>query len=314
MWRRSLAAIPAALMALALPGCDDALRTSLTPPSRPPELAQPKPVSAQSQELARYYSALQSDLLTRGLLRRDGGGPDTPYDADDLVQHFETVAFYDEYARGTALGARPNTNAGALSRWSAPVRIGVEFGASVPPEMRAQDTATIDAYTNRLAQVTKHPITTSGSRPNFHVFIAGTDDSAQIQDRLRQLVPGISIEELALFQNLPRSFYCFVVAVADRNNPHTYARAVALIRAEHPDLFRLSCIHEEIAQGLGLPNDSPTLRPSIFNDDDEFALLTSHDEKLLQILYDPRLKPGMTADEARPVVRVISREILGAPL
>jgi hypothetical protein len=44
-----------------------------------------------------------------------------------------------------------------------------------------------------------------------------------------------------------------------------------VIRAEHPDLLRLSCLHEEIAQGLGLPNDSPRARPSIFNDDEEFA-------------------------------------------
>ena len=86
------------------------------------------------------------------------------------------------------------------------------------------------------------------------------------------------------------------------------------MRAEQPDLMRLSCIHEEIAQGLGLPNDSPRARPSIFNDDDEFALLTSHDEKLLTMLYDPRLKPGMTAQEAAPVVRIIARELMGQSL
>ena len=89
---------------------------------------------------------------------------------------------------------------------------------------------------------------------------------------------------------------------------------MALIRAEHPDLVRRTCIHEEIAQGLGLPNDSPTARPSIFNDDDEFALLTSHDELLLKMLYDPRLKAGMTADEARPVARIIARELMGQTL
>ena len=62
-------------------------------------------------------------------------------------------------------------------------------------------------------------------------------------------------------------------------------------------------MHEELAQGLGLANDSPAARPSIFNDDDEFALLTRHDEILLELLYDPALKPGMTPDEARPILR-----------
>ena len=47
--------------------------------------------------------------------------------------------------------------------------------------------------------------------------------------------------------------------------------AVAIVRGEHPDLMRLSCIHEELAQGLGLANDSPYARPSVFNDDEEFG-------------------------------------------
>jgi hypothetical protein len=66
-----------------------------------------------------------------------------------------------------------------------------------------------------------------------------------------------------------------------------------------------------MAQGMGLSNDSPEARPSVFNDDEEFALLTPHDEALLRILYDPRLRPGMTAEEAMPIVRAIAEEIVG---
>jgi hypothetical protein len=70
-------------------------------------------------------------------------------------------------------------------------------------------------------------------------------------------------------------------------------------------------VHEEVAQGLGLPNDSPRARPSIFNDDEEFSLLTPHDEALLRILYDPRLTPGLTPEAARPMVRIIAEELMG---
>lgn len=66
-------------------------------------------------------------------------------------------------------------------------------------------------------------------------------------------------------------------------------------------------------RGLGLGNDSPQARPSIFNDDDEFALLTTHDEMLLKLLYDPRVKPGMDADEVRPIVAARAAELLGGP-
>ncbi|WP_171173753.1 DUF2927 domain-containing protein [Ruegeria sp. HKCCD8929] len=302
----------------ALAACEPVLQSVPAPQARPAGLTQPAPAvtapSAASLDLARYYQRVQNDLLTRGLLRTDGGGPDTPYDAEDLARNFEAIAFYDEYP-GQAVSATGRRTSGQLSRWSAPVRIRTEFGPSVALERREKDKASVESYAARLGRVSRHPINTTTSRnANFLVFVAGKDDTTYVQNRLRQLIPNIGQAQLDLFEDLPRSFYCFVFATAGGGSPYTYTRAVALIRAEHPDLVRLSCIHEEIAQGLGLPNDSPAARPSIFNDDDEFALLTSHDEKLLEMLYDPRLKPGMTAEQARPVARIIARELMGQSL
>lgn len=305
--------------ALLLAGCDEiGLRSSPTPQARPASLrvTPPAPVaaSAQSVDLARYYNKVQNDLLTRGLLRTDGGGPDTPYSADDLARNFENIVFFDEYSRGAGLSRTRRGRSGRLSRWSGPVRIGTEFGATVPTDQRTRDKAQIDRYAGRLARITGHAIMPVRNGANFHVFVVGDDDGDVLRGRLQQIVPGIGKAELDLFTNLPRSYYCLVVAVSGSSNPNDYTRAVALIRAEHPDLVRLSCIHEELAQGLGLSNDSPSARPSIFNDDDEFALLTSHDELLLKMLYDPRLKQGMTADEARPITGTIARELMGQQL
>jgi len=310
---RAYAAGLAAVAALA--GCETGVTRSPVPQPRPVAAPAPAPApqSAASLELQRYYTAVQNDLLARGLLRTDGGGPDTPYDADDLVENFIAIAFYDEYQRGSGTALRGQGQTGRLSRWSAPVRIGVEFGASVPEADRAHDRKAIAGYADRLARVTGHSIG-MGGRPNFHVFVAGEDDRAFFLDRLAEIAPRMSASEMESFRNLPRSIYCLVVAFSGGLAPQTYTQAVALIRAEHPDLVRLSCIHEEIAQGLGLANDSPYARPSIFNDDDEFALLTSHDEMLLRMLYDPRLKTGMSAEAARPVARIVARELLGAEL
>ncbi|MDK3073656.1 DUF2927 domain-containing protein [Sedimentitalea sp. JM2-8] len=294
------------------------LKTSPTPQARPaglkPPDTTPAPRSAASEDLARYYARVQNDLLTRGLLRTDGGGPDTPFSADALARNFETIAFYDEYTTGTGVATRGNGKSGHLSRWSGPIRIRAEFGASVPPEQRETDQARVAAYAGRLSAITGHPIGVVSRNANFNVFIVGEDDNDFLIRRLVEVIPGISQTELDLFRNLPRSFYCLVIAVSGSRTPYQYTRAVALIRAEHPDLVRQSCIHEEIAQGLGLPNDSPSARPSIFNDDDEFALLTNHDELLLKMLYDPRLELGMTADEARPVARIIARDLMGQQL
>ena len=55
---------------------------------------------------------------------------------------------------------------------------------------------------------------------------------------------------------------------------------------------------------------SPDARPSLFNDSLEFAFLTEHDEILLRMLYDPRLRPGMSIAEARPLLPAIARDAM----
>ena len=122
--------------------------------------------------------------------------------------------------------------------------------------------------------------------------------------------PGLSAADVAGVTNMPQSTYCAVLAQS-RGQTGVYSRAYAVVRAEHPDLLRLSCLHEEIAQGLGLPNDSPRARPSIFNDDEEFALLTRMDEQMLRILYNPALRPGMSEAEARPIIFDLAARMMG---
>ena len=85
--------------------------------------------------------------------------------------------------------------------------------------------------------------------------------------------------------------------------------ALIIIRSELPKLMRIACFHEEIAQSLGLTNDSHLARPSIFNDDDEFATLTRLDKILLRILYDNRLKSGISQQNSSQLVRQIAKEI-----
>lgn len=286
---------------------------ALPPEPRPAALALPvpapaAPTSERSAALRRYLAQVQSSQLTSGLLRQDGGGPDTPFSADMLARNFERIVFFNEYsATGASRGGTSD-----LRRWSGPVRIGVEFGPSVPPSQRLRDRADVRAYAARLARATGHPVSTAGP-PNFLVFFVSEDDRAATLDALAPRLPGVTQANLAALRNLPQDAYCAVAAYASGPDRNTYTAAVAVIRAENPDLLRLSCIHEELAQALGLANDSPDARPSIFNDDDEFALLTDHDEALLGMLYDKRLKPGMSLAEARPIVRMLAIERTGGP-
>ncbi|WP_210879963.1 DUF2927 domain-containing protein [Roseovarius autotrophicus] len=309
--RHRLALWGAAILALA--GCE---MPAPTPPAPPPAMTRPpapSTPSAASAALADHYARIERDLLSRGLLRSDGGGPDTPWTDTDLLRNFEAIVFFDEYMPGA--GYRPSAGQpGALRKWTAPVRLGVEFGPSVPRDQRAADRASVEGYAARLSRAARHPVSATTRASNFHVLIMSEDDRSHGLARVRQIVPDIDQATLGVFQNMPRSIHCLVVAFSHKGNPHSYDRAIAWIRAEHPPLMRAACIHEELAQGMGLANDSPRARPSIFNDDEEFALLTRHDEELLWLLYHPDLKPGMTPDEARPIIRRLLDARAGGPV
>lgn len=306
----------------ALSACDPfstaPVRTDTKPqarPERPVQVALPdaRTPSPEAMDLRRYYARVQEDLLAQGLLRVDGGGVDTPFTDQMLARNFERIALAEEYTRGA--GLQPSNGAlSEIKKWTIPVRVGVTFGDSLPAADQAKDREELSRYTRRLARVSGHPISLVSSQPNFHVLVMGEDDKDQLRDTLDRIAPGMEASSRAIFLNLPRSIHCLVVAFADNAASSAYRQAVALVRTEHPQLTRRACIHEELAQGLGLANDDQNARPSIFNDDEEFALLTSHDELLLKILYDPRLRPGMSADEARPIVWSLAQELVeGGP-
>jgi hypothetical protein len=299
---------------LALAGCgiapptEDGLTESPPPEGRP---MVPEP-SQSSRDLAAYYTRYEQQQRTKGLLRTDGGGIDTPYSTRDLTENFERIALFDEYALRAGRYV-PQQSASRLRRWDVPVRVEVVFGKSVDPEQRDTDRDNISKYVARLARVTGRDIrmATPGTSGNYFVLIQNLDEQRMSRQLLERLVPGIDDTTVRDITDMQRFTFCSVYAFSTNQKPDTYTTAVAVIRSEHPPLLRLSCIHEEIAQGLGLANDSPAARPSIFNDDDEFALLTSHDEKLLRILYDRRLLPGLEPGEARPLVQEIASELMG---
>jgi hypothetical protein len=303
---RILTTLVAGAACLVLAACD-VPGDDQPPPVAPPQVA-PAPPTAKSASAAAYYTQVQQVLLSQGLLRTDPG-TSIPYTDRMLADNFMRIALYDEYRRGEGGFVREET-ASRLRRWEVPVRIGVRFGESVPPERQATDLARIASFAARLSAVTGHPIGLDDANPNFLIHVVSEDEREALGPKVRAFLPSLSPGDVAGITNMPRTTYCLVYALS-AGNSGAYSRAFAVIRAEHPDLLRLSCLHEELTQGLGLPNDSPRARPSIFNDDEEFALLTDQDELLLRMLYSPELRPGMSPEEARPVVESLARRLTG---
>jgi len=283
--------------------------TSARPAARPERGVAAGTVPATS-ELAAYYQRIEAQRRAQGLLRTDDGRRDAPISAGRLVQIWTEVALRDEHQPGSLRAA---SAAAPLRRWEAPVAVRVEFGASVPAATQGADRAELSRLTARLATATGHPIrllpaSASAGAGNFHVLVLSEDERRAIGPRLRQLVPGIDARTVDLVTDLPIEIFCLALAFA-RGGGAAYTDAIAIVRAEHPDLTRIACYHEELAQGLGLAADSPRARPSIFNDNMEFARLTALDLLLLRLHYDPRLRPGLREAQAAPIVFVIASEL-----
>ncbi|WP_245999217.1 DUF2927 domain-containing protein [Paracoccus methylarcula] len=264
-------------------------------------------VSAISQTQQNYYAEVERKLLDGNRLRLDRVPMDAPIDAETLARNFIRIALRDEYSSD---GTHHTDGASApLRRWQQPVHVDLEFGPSSNTALKREIRSEVAAFANRLREITGHDVALTDGTGNFTILVLSDEERREIGARLPGLAPGIPVRDVAALRDLSPDIYCTVFAYSEGAST-SYAHAVAVIRAELPPLLRLSCIHEEMAQGMGLANDSPEARPSIFNDDEEFALLTRHDELLLKILYDPRLRPGMSEAEAEPIVRQIAGELL----
>ena len=264
---------------------------------------------ASSSDLAARYRALEARLVSEGRLRTDRDALGVAWDRDGLVQDFVRIALTSEYR---ARGGRYATEArrGVLRRWTEPVRIGVAFGPNVPEAARRAHLEEVAEVARRLARETGHPVSLSGRDPNLHVLVAPDDELRRMGPYLATIAPDLDRAGRRAILRMPPETLCMVLARPHPDPTAGYRDAIAVVRAEHSTLMRRSCLEEELAQAMGLPGDSFEARPSIFNDDETFAVLTRHDEALLRMLYDPRLRPGMSAVEAAPLLPAIAADAM----
>ncbi len=262
----------------------------------------------QEEKLRKYYSRLEKRKISLGLLRQDGGGDDTPFDVDDIVEAFEQLAFYNEYDidKNKLL---PNSNAVSLAKWELNTNISVRVGGSVDKKQKIKDLLEINALISNLSKITNQKIKVSQQNVNMYVVVANQKEIKKLIDEIGSQRPEFDPKRIPIITQLPKDIHCMAMTSMSSEPNSAISSALVIIRNELPDLMRRACIHEEIAQSLGLTNDSHFARPSIFNDDDEFATLTKFDEVLLQILYDDRLYPGISKKEASQLVRQIAKEI-----
>lgn len=92
---------------------------------------------------------------------------------------------------------------------------------------------------------------------------------------------------------------CSAVLAARRTG---IERAFVYLVADETAAGFTHCMVEEITQSLGPANDSGLLPDSIFNDDSRLNAFGLFDWFILNMLYDERIRPGMSEEDVLPLL------------
>jgi len=98
---------------------------------------------------------------------------------------------------------------------------------------------------------------------------------------------------------------CLVRVVSGRNG---IKRSAAVIVSDEGEFLFKRCLVEELLQGLGPMNDDEDLIHSVFNDSSRHSRFTVFDQIILNMLYDPRIKPGMSMKQTKQILPLVLRD------
>lgn len=87
-----------------------------------------------------------------------------------------------------------------------------------------------------------------------------------------------------------------------KNDNYEIQRSDVILTVDNGDFVFLDCAYEELLQSLGPINDTDTVPWTMFNDQVSMGFFDIYDQYIMNILYDPRIRAGMTVDEVRSVL------------
>lgn len=210
---------------------------------------------------------------------------------EELIHGFMWTVFGSEVLRRDR---RDRDTVNRVKKFDAPVRVhainraSIDRSASVAEFVGVLDT-TVEGL--RIAMVPRT------EEANVVVFLV---DRADYRRTIRQTLPD-DIDTGFLEGNA-----CSAVTGGRRSTGLERA-FVYVVANEGRRNFR-HCLVEEVSQSLGPVNDDSRLPHSIFNDDSEIAGFGVFDWFILNMLYDRRVRNGMTAAEVRRVLPAAIRD------
>jgi hypothetical protein len=87
-----------------------------------------------------------------------------------------------------------------------------------------------------------------------------------------------------------------------KNDKYEIEHSDVILTVDNGDFTFLDCAYEELLQSLGPINDTSSVPWTMFNDNVSMGFFDVYDQYILNVLYDPRIKAGMTVTEVKAVL------------
>lgn len=82
-----------------------------------------------------------------------------------------------------------------------------------------------------------------------------------------------------------------------------------ILTVDNGDFIFFDCAYEELLQSLGPINDTFSVPWTMFNDNVSMGFFDVYDQYILNLLYDPRIKAGMTVAEVKEVLPAVLADV-----
>jgi hypothetical protein len=87
-----------------------------------------------------------------------------------------------------------------------------------------------------------------------------------------------------------------------KNEAFEIEHSDVILTVDSSDFIFLDCAYEELLQSLGPINDTSSVPWTMFNDDVQMGFFDVFDQYILNILYHPSIKAGMTMQDVKAVL------------
>lgn len=94
-----------------------------------------------------------------------------------------------------------------------------------------------------------------------------------------------------------------------KNDDFEIEHSDVILTVDNGDFTFLDCAYEELLQSLGPINDTTSVPWTMFNDNVSMGYFDVYDQYILNLLYDPRIKAGMTVAEVKAVLPDVLKDV-----